>query len=335
MIAHTVLNVDFPLSSSVILVVAVALWIVWVAPYVLRNGGQRLLPASELISDVVDVETADPQAGTVMKMAAQQERPMDTVPSTESGRADSGRGSSPRGPGREHAAAGRTAFKIRYGRCAIALLGLAGLLVAITSGVLRLFSIGPVWLPVASLAATVSAVALLRWLAVRARRAKVQAAFRSAMGSTPGPRVSSGRETEQRPVRPQEKASADVPLFDAEAARPQVKPFTAVELRQAALAEAAASGDHSVRPAWTAVSGTDATWEPVEVPKPTYVEAAKAERAAPEPLQLPESPKAAGKPVLKQGPAAAPAATAPQTKPLTKAQSALSNLDDVLQRRRA
>jgi hypothetical protein len=45
-----------------------------------------------------------------------------------------------------------------------------------------------------------------------------------------------------------------------------------------------------------------------------------------------------GKPSLKQGTAAAPPAASPNAapaKPLTKAQSALSNLDDVLQRRRA
>jgi hypothetical protein len=60
------------------------------------------------------------------------------------------------------------------------------------------------------------------------------------------------------------------------------------------------------------------------------------ERPAPEPLDLPESPKAAGKPSLKQGTAAAPAVASPNAgRPQGKAQSALSNLDDVLQRRRA
>ncbi|WCI08513.1 hypothetical protein PJ267_20095 [Arthrobacter sp. OVS8] len=48
----------------------------------------------------------------------------------------------------------------------------------------------------------------------------------------------------------------------------------------------------------------------MEVPKPTYVEAPKAERAAPEPLDLPEAPKAVGKPSLKQGLPQAPAGTA-------------------------
>ncbi|MDD1476874.1 hypothetical protein [Arthrobacter sp. H16F315] len=76
----------------------------------------------------------------------------------------------------------------------------------------------------------------------------------------------------------------------------------------------------------------------MEVPKPTYVEAPKAPRAAPEPLDLPEAPKAVGKPSLKQGVLQAPAGTTDtdsEQKPLGKAQSALSNLDDVLQRRRA
>ncbi|MGX9900290.1 hypothetical protein ACW0JT_10920 [Arthrobacter sp. SA17] len=98
-----------------------------------------------------------------------------------------------------------------------------------------------------------------------------------------------------------------------------------------------ASGDHSVRRPFMSADvpgGLGASWEPVEVPKPTYVEAAKAERAAPEPLELPEAPKAAGKPSLKQGTASAPPA-AQVKQPVTKPQSALSNLDDVLQRRRA
>jgi hypothetical protein len=58
------------------------------------------------------------------------------------------------------------------------------------------------------------------------------------------------------------------------------------------------------------------------------------------PLDLPEAPKAVGKPSLKQAsarPAASDrrAADDSEAKPLGKAQSALSNLDDVLQRRRA
>jgi hypothetical protein len=107
-------------------------------------------------------------------------------------------------------------------------------------------------------------------------------------------------------------------------------PLTAMELREAALAVAVAAGDTSA-----AQAAPSTTWDPVEVPKPVYVEAAKAERPAPEPLELPEAPKATGKPSLKQGAAGVPAAPAAEAQQLTKAQSALSNLDDVLQRRRA
>ena len=99
-----------------------------------------------------------------------------------------------------------------------------------------------------------------------------------------------------------------------------------------------ASGDTSVRRPADSPAGEGSSWEPVEVPKPTYVEAPKAERAAPEPLDLPEAPKAVGKPSLKQGLPQSPAGslgTESESKPLGKAQSALSNLDDVLQRRRA
>lgn len=318
-----------------ILVIAVALWIVWVAPYVLRNGRQQLQAAGEAVLEPVDVEITDPQAGTVLKMAVQQEKTMDTVPGTESAK-----GVSPRDPERQPVVPPKP-FRIRYGRSAIALIGLMSLLAAVTSGALRLFGIGPLWLPFAALATAMLTVVLLRRLAVRDRRAKVQAAFRSAM-SAAGPTGqgrdrTSGIQSDARKNSTKTRSEDDIPLFDAEASRPQVKPLTALELRQAALAEAVASGDHSVRRPFMSADvpgGLGASWEPVEVPKPTYVEAAKAERAAPEPLELPEAPKATGKPSLKQGTSAAPAA--PQAKqPATKPQSALSNLDDVLQRRRA
>jgi hypothetical protein len=136
---------------------------------------------------------------------------------------------------------------------------------------------------------------------------------------------------------PQPAALPESRLFDAEAHQSAPKPLTAMELREAALAVAVAAGDVSASAA-PMEKPADTTWEPVDVPKPVYVEAAKAERPAPQPLDLPEAPKAVGKPSLKQGTSAAPPAAtpaAPPAKPLTKAQSALSNLDDVLQRRRA
>lgn len=301
-----------------ILVVAVVLWIVWVAPYVLRNRRHQFQPAGDFLADTAADETPDPPAALVLNVAAQQEKAMDTRKSAGPVTATAG---SPSG--------GR--FRIRYGRTAIALVGLLSLVTAFVSGVLLLFGLGTPVLPLASLALTVGSVVLLRWLAVRDRRAKVNAAFRSAM--TAPARVPQPETAGKIPPRPDASpAKPESPLFDAEAHEPKIKPLTAMELREAALAVAVAAGD----PSAAAVTAS-ATWEPVEVPKPVYVEAAKAERPAPEPLELPESPKAVGKPSLKQGAAAAPPAApaAAEGPELSKAQSALSNLDDVLQRRRA
>jgi hypothetical protein len=304
--------VDFPLSSSVILVVAVVLWIVWVAPYVLRNRRHQFQAAGDFLADVPADDMPDPRAGLVLQVAAQQEKAMDTRKSTGSATATA-------------SAAPAGQFRIRYGRTALALVGLVSLLTAFVSAVLLAFGLGAPALPLACTALTVASVVLLRWLAVRDRKAKVDAAFRSAM-TAPAPQP----VARQVPAKPEPTpARTESPLFDAEADKPKIKPLTAVELREAALAVAVAAGDTS------AVQAAPSTWDPVEVPKPVYVEAAKAERPAPEPLALPEAPKATGKPSLKQGATAVPANPAPEAQQLSKAQSALSNLDDVLQRRRA
>ncbi|WP_349627167.1 hypothetical protein [Arthrobacter sp. C9C5] len=320
---------DFPLSSSVILVIAVALWIVWVAPYMLRNGRPQLQPAGELLMNAVDVEKADPQAGNVMKMAAPQETPM-----TSTQRPESAPGSIDPGDRKPSA----PAFRIRYGRLVLAVLGLLSLLTGVVSAALRLFGVGSGWLPAATLLGAVAAVVLLRRLAVRDRRRKVNAAFRSALGAPAG-RASEETPAQSDVVREAAVPAKESPLFDAEAGaeKPQAAPtpLTADELRQAALAEAAASGDTSVRRVGDPSSAEGSSWEPVEVPKPTYVEAPKAERPAPEPLDLPEAPKAVGKPSLKQATVRQPEAAAAESKAMGKGQSALSNLDDVLQRRRA
>lgn len=222
-------------------------------------------------------------------------------------------------------------FRIRYGRTALALCGLLSLVTAVVSGILLPFGLGTPFLPLTCAAMTAVSVAVLRWLAVRDRTARVHAAFRSAM-SAPAPR----READRIPPRPESaphEARRESPLFDAEAHQPKAAPLTAQELREAALAVAVAAGDPSAASAAAVPGGTP--WQPVEIPKPVYVEAAKAERPEPEPLALPEAPKAAGKPSLKQGAVSAPVAASTEAQQLSKAQSALSNLDDVLQRRRA
>ncbi|KRE74187.1 hypothetical protein [Arthrobacter sp. Soil762] len=300
-----------------ILVVAVVLWIVWVAPYVLRNRRHQAQAAGDFLAEVPAIESSEPRAGMVLNITAQQEKAMEIRKSPETATETSGRSTT------------GGAFRIRYGRTGIALVGVLALLTAFVSGVLLPFGIGSALLPVAGLATTIAAVAVLRFLAVRDRKAKVNAAFRSAMSAPVRRQGSVATDTAARPA-----AQPESRLFDAEAHQPQPKPkpLTAMELREAALAVAVAAGDASAAAA--SLAPADTTWEPVDVPTPVYVAAAKAERPAPQPLDLPEAPKAVGKPSLKQGvPAALPAA--PAAKPLTKAQSALSNLDDVLQRRRA
>ncbi|MFJ6079145.1 hypothetical protein ACIQC0_12675 [Pseudarthrobacter sp. NPDC092419] len=309
---------DFPLSSSVILVVAVALWIVWVAPYVLRNRRQRLLPAGDVPGDALTDQTPDRSAGLVLNVAAQQEKAMDPRKSA--------------GTAKDAATAPARRLRIRYGRMALALAGLLSLVTAAVSGTMLIFGLGSPVLPAACLAVTFLSVVILRRLAVSDRRRRVNAAFRSAMSAPAGSTRTSG-SMPPKPAEPARAALPERPLFDAEAGQDRIKQLTAVELREAALAVALAAGDTSAPAQPAAASGTP--WEPVEVPKPVYVEAAKAERPEPEPLALPEAPKAVGKPSLKQGAAPVQAGGAVEPRQLTKAQSALSNLDDVLQRRRA
>lgn len=334
------LIVDFPLSSSVILVVAVALWMVWVAPYLLRSRRRQSQAASELMVKSVVVETVDPQAGTVMNLTAQQEKPMDSRKSVESVRGTTSPDAAATAKPEVRTSAGRDTFRIRYGRCAIAMVGVVSLLTALLSVVLLAFGIGASWLPVFSSLVGVAALVLLRRLAVRDRRAKVNVAFRAAMSapthrSEPIYRSSSRLHANVTPASKESAERAEIPPFDAEAGQPATNPLTARELRAAALAVAVASGDNSVRAPKLPVAGPDNKWEPVKVPKPTYVGAAKAERPAPEPLDLPVAPKPVGKPSLKQETSSVPAAETDQSRPLAKSQSALSDLNDVLQRRRA
>ncbi|BAS10079.1 hypothetical protein AHiyo4_35010 [Arthrobacter sp. Hiyo4] len=253
-----------------ILVVAVVLWIVWVAPYVLRN--RRHQAAGDFLAEVPATESSDPRAGTVLNIAAQQEKAMEIRKSPETGTETSGNATT------------RGAFRIRYGRTGIALVGVVALLTAFISGVLLPFGMGSALLPVTGLAATVAAVALLRFLAVRDRKAKVNAAFRSAMSAPVRRQGPAATDTAARSAaRPESR------LFDAEAHQPKPKPLTAMELREAALAVAVAAGDASAAGASLAPAVT--TWEPVDVPKPVYVEAAKAERPAPSRLTFPRRPR--------------------------------------------
>jgi hypothetical protein len=98
-----------------------------------------------------------------------------------------------------------------------------------------------------------------------------------------------------------------------------------------AEADAAAGEDVAAAPAVTP------DWAPVEVPRPTYVDAAKAERQAPAPLDLPEAPKPTSRTPIKASEAAARIAANDTVGDAAEAAPATGriNLDDVLQRRRA
>lgn len=84
-----------------------------------------------------------------------------------------------------------------------------------------------------------------------------------------------------------------------------------------------------------------ATWEPVDVPAPKYTREAKAERAEPEPLQLPEQPRASVN-RLKDTLAAPQDQLREEQERLIRTnvrahqpKAGALNLDDVLERRRA
>ncbi|MFF1828776.1 hypothetical protein [Paenarthrobacter sp. NPDC058040] len=288
---------------------------VWVAPYVLRNKRPQVQTAAGP-AEAFEDEPDHTQPGVVLALAPQQEKPMETMHSKAQASPLESRVAAE--PIRKPSS---TPFTIRYARLTLALAGLALLLTAVVSGVVRLFGTGSVWLPLVSLVGAVVAVIVLRKLALRdLRERRARRAAQAAPIPTPARYL---------PKEPAVEAK-ETPVFDAEAASRESARLSAVELRQAALAVALAAGDTSAE---AAPESEGAPWKPVEVPKPTYVGAAKANRPAPEPLVLPEAPKPVGKPVLKQG--AEQAEAAAQARTSSKGQSALSNLDDVLQRRRA
>ncbi|WP_294568562.1 hypothetical protein [uncultured Arthrobacter sp.] len=242
----------------------------------------------------------------------------------------------------------RPALKIRRGRAAVALVGAAALPAALVTLVLAVVSVVSFWWPVAAVLVVAGAVATLRALAVRDRRARVNAAFAAAMSSRPlhqappstGDAVLPGTATPQAGGKPAQARPTTV--FDAEkpagaveasAGTPEAPAarLTAADLKAAALAVAAAGAPEANAPAATTqapVPGTD-PWEPVEVPLPTYVAAEKAQRSAPAPLELPAEPKPTVRTPIKNSAAkAAPKETAAPA-------GTRLNLDDVLQRRRA
>ncbi len=180
-------------------------------------------------------------------------------------------------------------LQIRWDRTAIALVGLLALLSAGISGALSVFSIGSAALPWLSLAVFGAVILGLRGLAMR--DASIRRAARLAASTT----ADESSEPSFAPSVEQKETA----LFDGAAGAepaPAPKPLTAEELRAAAL-RVAAKGAADAKLAHTqTLAETDLeseTWDPVEVPVPGYVKAAKA-LSLEKPLNLPAAPKSAG-----------------------------------------
>jgi hypothetical protein len=224
----------------------------------------------------------------------------------------------------------------RTARLAVAAVGALALVAALVTLVLGVLGIVPLLLPLLCLAVTAASVATLRLLVVRARRARVREAFAHAMSPVHHVQLSEP-PTASAPPRP-------TSLFDAEAT--EARPLTPMQLRTAALAGARGpvSQDEidpptELVPVISAMPAGATAWAPVELPRPTYVDAAKAERQAPAPLDLPEAPRPSTKTPIKAAEAAARAVPpGDEADRITRSASPATgriNLDDVLQRRRA
>lgn len=171
-------------------------------------------------------------------------------------------------PARPQLAARPTArLQLRYGRLAVALVAALAAVVLVIGGVLAPFGVVPGMVPLAALATLVAGFLALRIMAVQGRRraslARMERAFAEAM-QAPGHPAPPRRQTEVFNAQP---ASA------APVRTPEVEQLRAEALRMAAA-----------EPVKT-------TWDPVDVPRPAYVSAERAERPAPAPLPAAEEKK--------------------------------------------
>jgi hypothetical protein len=297
---------DLALSSSTVLGAAVLVWLLWVAPYFLRRRrSARAAGEGTLLMEAADTPSAGGEASAPVAP---------------------GEGGTPRSADEVHATAALPPLRIRWRRLAIALAGLTALLGALVTLGLTLVGV-PGWVPAACAAVAAGAVAVLRSLALRERKKRVDEAFREAMRAN---------AVDPAPV-PAARTATEV--FDAgREPDPAGRALSREELRAMAL-EVAKASQASAAEAAKASGESESEWEPVDVPKPSYLDAAKAERAAPESLALPADPKPEGRPVLKPRPetpepGAVPGVPAIAPRPAGRT-GALGNLDEVLQRRRA
>jgi hypothetical protein len=208
----------------------------------------------------------------------------------------------------------------------VALTGLCALLAAVVTLVLMIVGV-PAWVPLASLAAAVGSVAVLRSLAVRDRRRRLETAFGAAMA------------TRDPSHAPPARTAGPSEVFDAgREPAPAPRTVSREELRSIAL-EVAKASQASAEEAARASGEQAPEWAPVDVPRPSYLDAAKAERPDPEPLQAAAEPKPEGRPLKPAAeapePGSVPGVPALGTAKAPARAGALGNLDEVLQRRRA
>jgi hypothetical protein len=314
---------DFALSSSMVLGAAVLLWLLWVAPYFLKRR-RSLQPAADaaLLSEAADADGQGPRpAGMPAPPSAS---PPETGPSRPASAPETEaapRAATPSPPT-------APTFRIRWGRVAFAGIGLLALLAAVVSLVLVVVGVPP-WLPLVFAAGTAASATVLRSLAVRDRRRRVEAAFRAAMRAP--------EDVRDLPVR----RTGPSEVFDAgHDPAPAPRVLTREELRAVALEVARASQASAEAAAKASGADDGGTWEPVDVPRPSYMESAKAERPEPEPLPVPEELRPEGRPTLRPQPEAPEPGSVPGVpmigpRPAPGRTGALGNLDDVLRRRRA
>ena len=327
------LGVVLALDSSLVLAAIVGLWLVRVAPFVLQG---TMPAAAGSMRGTPKPRTDGPGENTMMMRADQasagpEQRAAGTRPEPASARP----------PSRQRLLAPRP------GRLTVATVGAVALVAALVTLVLGLVGIVPLLAPLVCVAVTAASVAILRALAVRARRARVEQAFTHAM--SPVQNV----EPVERPTAPPEQSTGPqraTSLFDAEAT--SARPLTPMQLRTAALSSARPPESQESQqrqepldaptelvPVIGAIPAGATAWAPVELPRPTYVDAAKVERRTPAPLDLPEAPRPSTNTPIKTSEAAARAeSTGEDVDTMTGSTGPATgriNLDDVLQRRRA
>lgn len=324
---------DVALSSSTVLGAAVLVWLLWVAPYLMRRRrSARAAGEASLLMDSADMSPIDNGVSAPVDPSAAPRGEGPSRPSPEEWKQPQTAAAA--SPDPEVHSAPKTAsasvppprLRVRWGRLAVALAGLAALLAAVVTLGLMLFGV-PGWIPAVCAATAVGSVATLRTFALRDRKRRVDDAFHEAM-------IANAAD-----VSPAPPPRAPAEVFDAgRDPEPAPRAMSREELRAIALEVAKASQATADEAAKASGEG-EAAWDPVEVPKPSYLDAAKAERPEPAPLETPADPQPQGRPTHKpgtDGPEPGTVPGVPAIAPRTAGRAgALGNLDEVLQRRRA